>query len=243
MATVDMSSTCRMMKPLLSGVCLEYPVTLMSLWLERKDMQSHCDFRVRKSQVLSALQWLQVNNVYYHNLTIDHDSLALLPEDGDISGLTSVTFECISGETSQDPSSTADEDLYDAHLATTFVPIFRSQRTEQETIRQSVQKRQSDHLPTVPPTVMWPAAGATSINEFNTEGYTGKTHRTDGFPQVRTLPKQTANNTVVNGIPRRRAPLLWPSCGRVATRTPSALRRIGCVNTDPRIRTVASTAL
>ena len=124
--------------------------------------QSHRNFRVRRSRVLSALTWLQANNVYYRNIAINHNSLALLPEDGDISCLTSVTFESTSDESNQDPSSAADEDPYDAHLARTFVPISRCQRTEQETFRQSVQERQSDHLPTVPPTIIWPT---TLINE------------------------------------------------------------------------------
>ena len=78
--------------------------------------QSHRDFHVRRSRVLSALQWLQANNVYYRNVTINHDSLALLPEDGDISGLTSVTCECTSSE---DQSFAADENPYDANLART----------------------------------------------------------------------------------------------------------------------------
>ena len=54
--------------------------------------QSHRDFRVRKSIVLRALQWLVANNIYYRNIRIDPDALALrmLPEDGDIKGLCSV---------------------------------------------------------------------------------------------------------------------------------------------------------
>ena len=54
--------------------------------------QSHLDFRVRKSIVLRALQWL-LANIYYRNIRIDPDALALLPEDGDITGLCSVTLE------------------------------------------------------------------------------------------------------------------------------------------------------
>ena len=80
------------------------------------------------------------------DVTINQDSLALL--------LTSVTFESISDDTDQDPSSTADEDPDDAYLARTFVPISICQQTEQETIKQLVQERQSDGLPTPPPTVM-----------------------------------------------------------------------------------------
>ena len=49
--------------------------------------QSHHDFDVRRSQVLTALQWLQLNNIYYRNVYINPDALALLSQDGDISGL------------------------------------------------------------------------------------------------------------------------------------------------------------
>ena len=55
--------------------------------------QSHRDFRVRRSVVLGALQWLIENNKYYRSVTIDSDALALLPEDGDISGLCAVTLD------------------------------------------------------------------------------------------------------------------------------------------------------
>ena len=46
----------------------------------------HRDFRVRRSVVLHALEWLTINNTYYRNVTIDHDVLALLPIDGHLSG-------------------------------------------------------------------------------------------------------------------------------------------------------------
>ena len=48
---------------------------------------SHKDFRVRRSVVLRALQWLVENNIYYRDITIDHSVLALLPTDGDLSNL------------------------------------------------------------------------------------------------------------------------------------------------------------
>ena len=38
----------------------------------------------------SALQWLLANNIYYR---IDSDALALLPEDGNLTGLCSMTLE------------------------------------------------------------------------------------------------------------------------------------------------------
>ena len=54
--------------------------------------ESHHDFLVR-SVVLRALQWLLANNIYYRNVHIDSDALALLPEDGNLTGLCSMTLE------------------------------------------------------------------------------------------------------------------------------------------------------
>ena len=132
--------------------------------------QSHHDFLVRRSCVLTALQWLQLNNIYYHSVTINTDALALLPEDGDLSDLTSVTLESTS-DNSNHKLPAEGSDPYDACLARTFIPISGCQRTEQVTIRQSVLERRSDHPPTVPPMVMWPSTAATPVNEFSTEGY------------------------------------------------------------------------
>ena len=53
--------------------------------------QSHRDFRARRSRVLSALQWLQANNIYYRNVTINSESLALLPDHS----LLSITVKLI----------------------------------------------------------------------------------------------------------------------------------------------------
>ena len=89
---------------------------------------SHCgDFHVRRGVVL---QWLLVNNRYYRALgvTIDPNSLAQLPLDGNVSHLVSVTETC----SSEDNSSTAeipaadnqhptDED--DDHLPQSFIPL------------------------------------------------------------------------------------------------------------------------
>ena len=55
--------------------------------------ESHHYFLVRRSVVLRALQWLLANNIYYRNVHIDSDALALLPEDGNLTGLCSITLE------------------------------------------------------------------------------------------------------------------------------------------------------
>ena len=43
---------------------------------------THADFRVRRDKVLEALQWLQQNNRFYQDITIDHAALQNLSEDG-----------------------------------------------------------------------------------------------------------------------------------------------------------------
>ena len=77
--------------------------------------QSHRDFRVRRSVVLRALQWLLVNNTYYRNIYIDPDALALLPEDGNLAGLRSMTVD--SPPDDSEVPSTQDMDPYDATLS------------------------------------------------------------------------------------------------------------------------------
>ena len=98
---------------------------------------THRDFRVRKAVVLHALQWLVANNKYYHNVCINHEALAMLPDDGDLSGLHSVSLDSTEEHTdSQDEG----EDPYDTHLSGSFVPSTSRRMTEQETVRQSVQE-------------------------------------------------------------------------------------------------------
>ena len=116
--------------------------------------------------MLCALQWLLANNIYYRNVCIDSDAIALLPEDGDLTGLCSMTMESSADE--EESPSLQDVDPYDAHLARTFVPSTAQRLTEQETIRQSINERRSHQSP---PTVPWPSSSGTPINEFNTEGY------------------------------------------------------------------------
>ena len=71
--------------------------------------------------MLHALQWLLANNVYYHNIPINHDALAVLPEDGDLTGLCSLAVEFCDED--QEMPAAQDEDPYNAHLVRTFVPI------------------------------------------------------------------------------------------------------------------------
>ena len=87
--------------------------------------------------MLTALKWLQLN-IYYRNVTINTDALALLPQDGDLPGLTSVTLESTSDDSNHELPAEEGSDPYDAHLARTLVPISGCQQTEQETLTVSV---------------------------------------------------------------------------------------------------------
>ena len=43
---------------------------------------THADFKVRRQHVFEALQWLQINNPCYCDISIDFTNLNKLPEDG-----------------------------------------------------------------------------------------------------------------------------------------------------------------
>ena len=141
------------------------PSQLDVLVVRKENAQSHRDFRVRRAVVEQALTWLLQNNRYYraNQVQLNHDSLAQLPEDGDLSALTSVLPEQHSTQHLQ----ASDEDPYQAHLAQSFIPNAVRPMTEQEAVRQAVQDRQSGATSIL----MWPTIGGTPINEFTTEGY------------------------------------------------------------------------
>ena len=58
--------------------------------------------------MLCALQWLLANNIYYLNVQIDPDAIAVLPEDEDLTGLHSMTLE--SSDDNQELPSPQDVD-------------------------------------------------------------------------------------------------------------------------------------
>ncbi len=120
---------------------------------------SHRDFRVRRSVVLRALQWLKTNNIYYKDVKIDMDKQRQLPEDGDLTGLSTVMMEMSINE----DTTTEQEDPHAANLTTSFIPITNQKLkgTEKEKIRKSVENR---HLP-------WSSSSDVPLNEFTTEGY------------------------------------------------------------------------
>jgi hypothetical protein len=141
--------------------------------------QSHRDFRVRRSIVQCALQWLVTHNKYYHanHVHIDVSALEHLPEDGNISQqLTAITVEsCATDDpvaiapTTDSHANSDTSDPYNAHLPQSFVPVATQSVTEQEAVQQSVEQRQSSSSSSA--TMMWPSIGGMPINEFTTEGY------------------------------------------------------------------------
>jgi len=131
---------------------------------QQQSNQSHHDFRVRRSKVLNALNWLMSNNIYFRNITINNGNLACLPEDDNITGIRTVT---ISSEESFNSEPTQAEEPYTADLSRTFIPHVYEHRTEQQHIQQSLEQSMSGKTYTA----MWPTRSDTPINEFNTPGY------------------------------------------------------------------------
>ena len=124
---------------------------------------SHKDFRVRRSRVLRALQWLRENNVYFHDISLDHSVLDELPEDGDLPEISVVTPVNEAGEgDSFAESSHVEEDNW---TSGSFIPFAHRRVTEQEAIQQAVSGQQQ------PPIVSWPQVGDSPLNEFHSEGY------------------------------------------------------------------------
>ncbi len=73
-------------------------------------VDSHKDFKVRRLVVLRALQWLIENNIYYHDVTIDHSVLVV---DGELT--TNLRTMSISSS-EEDTPARDDDDPYSAHL-------------------------------------------------------------------------------------------------------------------------------
>lgn len=143
------------------------PSEIDVLVVRKEKDQVHQDFRVRRRVVQEALSWLLKNNCYYraNQVHINAEALEQLPEDGNLSTVTSVQPDPPTAPQGCQPS---EEDPYTAHLSSSFVPNAAHQSTEQETVHQAVQDRQTGSHSAA---LMWPTIGGAPINEFNTEGY------------------------------------------------------------------------
>ena len=126
---------------------------------KQNSSETYREFNVRKSVVLCALQYLIFNNVYFNNISINHENLALLPEYGNITVAQEIMLDSES-DTAADSENPSSDDLL-----RTCVPSICATATEQETINHYLQERAS------PSMVMWPERGQNPINEFSTEKY------------------------------------------------------------------------
>ena len=71
------------------------------------DLSTFKDFPVRRAKVLTALQWLQNNNPYYRDITINQVNLAALPEDGHVDNQLRVIIDDLSNLKAQTVSRVA----------------------------------------------------------------------------------------------------------------------------------------
>ena len=67
---------------------------------------THTDLCVHRDRVLPALEWLQSNNPFYSNITIDHMALQRLPHDG-------VPTELLSANDIDEPDAPTDDTVQD----------------------------------------------------------------------------------------------------------------------------------
>ena len=118
--------------------------------------QSHCDFRVRRSVVLGALQWLVDNNAT--SALMLTSSLNYLK----MAGLCTVTLNNSHEEQNCNKK-------WIPMMPRLFIPTAPRRMTEMESVRQFVHEHQSNQSPQPTP---WPTTGTPMISEFTTEGYT-----------------------------------------------------------------------
>jgi hypothetical protein len=108
--------------------------TNLDVMIVRKEgaIDSHKDFRVRRSVVLQALQWLVANNIYYKDVTINQSVLDQLPVDAELTNLPVMNISSL--KDSEDIPARQDEDPHHSHLQSTLLPFPTQGVTEQEAI-------------------------------------------------------------------------------------------------------------
>lgn len=116
---------------------------------------THHDFCVRRLKVLTALQWLVTNNIYFSNITINPDNVAALPDDQVLLSLPTLSIFLMI-------QTLQLTDLHNSHLSQSFVPFVYHMMTEEESISHALHSNS---------TVAWPARQQNPVNEFHSEGY------------------------------------------------------------------------
>ena len=128
------------------------PTELDVLVVRKDNEHSHRDFRVCRSVVQDALTYLIENNKYFraNDICLNEKALQDLPDDGNL-----MTVRSLELPEDDQPMNQSYIDKYEAHLATSFVPNATQQKTEQETIKESLQNLQSKSSHTL----TWPTIG------------------------------------------------------------------------------------
>ena len=144
-------------------------VTDTDIVVIRKQLEenTHHDFRVRRSVIHRALQYLKDHNPFYGHIDINDDNLQLLPED-DFVDVTSVHVpdagEGVIADEQQlsTPAGAApcDGDTL-AEMPSTFVALNIPRATETAAVEEALH---------VAP-IQWPAVADRPVNEFETVGY------------------------------------------------------------------------
>ena len=120
---------------------------------------SHADLKVRRGRVLTAIQWLKQNNIYYRDITINYNALQRLPQDAVPLDLLvqekANQDECNTSVQSEDPTNDFTHDI-DSHSFLTF-PV--CEITKDNAIRSMINS--DDPLD-------WPSIGDGAINGFTT---------------------------------------------------------------------------
>ena len=97
------------------------PATLDVIVVRRDGVnETHRDFRVRRAVVLRALHWLIANNRYYNDVTIDTNTLEMLPIDGHLTKFSSVN---LSSNDESEVSSDNDDQVWILFGFQVFVAI------------------------------------------------------------------------------------------------------------------------
>lgn len=153
----------------------DLPVLLLRRYGEDN---THTELRVRRSRILSALQWLQQNNPFYCNIIIDQTALQRLPDGGVPPDL----LVAVEGESEDDPAvGSVDMDMQ-SRSSHSFLPLPNRTATEDEAIRAAVIG--ADPLD-------WPNIRDHPMNEFRTPGLA-----TQAFPAL--FPYGTGDPTCLS---------------------------------------------
>ena len=115
--------------------------------------------------VATDLLWLKQNNKYYRKIKIDNDALKLLPEDGQLTDLTTMMMKMRIDDDDRSTAKGQEDNTFTSFFQFLILKI----------IRNSVEEQQS--------TMSWPRVSKVPINEFRTEGYIFL-HFKHCFPQV-----------------------------------------------------------